>query len=97
MERFNRTLIAMLSLFVDRNQKDWGDHLPYVLSAYRDTQHKSIGVSPNLLMFNREIDCSIDVMIGPPPDTNQIECPIHYVRWVQTATMSAFEFTHVSN
>ena len=45
-------------------------------------------------MFNREIDCPIDVMVGPSPNTNQIECPFHYVRWVQTAMMSAFEFTH---
>lgn len=71
MERFNRTLLAMLSLFVDKTQKDWDDHLPYVLAAYRATQHKSTGVSPNLLMFNREIDCPIDVIVGQPPGTKK--------------------------
>ena len=25
---------------------------------------------------------------------DQIECPIHYIRWVQTAMMIAFEFTN---
>ena len=94
VERFNRTLLAMLSLFGDKNQKDWDDHLPYVLAAYRATQHNSTGVSPNLLMFNREIDCPIDVIVGQPPGTKQTECPIQYVQWVQTAMLDAFEFTH---
>ena len=71
MERFNRTLRSMLTCFVDKNQRDRDDHLPYVLSAYRATPHKSTGVSPNLLMFNQEIDCPIDVMVGPPPGTRQ--------------------------
>lgn len=84
----------MLSLFVDKNQKDWDDHLPYVLAAYRATQHNSTGVSPNCLMFNREIDCPIDVIVGQPPCTKQTECPIQYVQWVQTAMLDAFEFTH---
>ena len=30
VERFNRTLISMLSTFVDENRRDWDDHLPYV-------------------------------------------------------------------
>ena len=47
IERFNRTLISMLSMFVDQNQQDWDDHLPYVMAAHRATQHKSTGVTPN--------------------------------------------------
>ena len=67
IERFKRTLITMLFMFVDTNQKDWDDHLSYVMSAYRDTQHCSTGVSPNLLMLNRDLDAPIDVMVGAPP------------------------------
>ena len=35
IERFNRTLLAMLSAVVNEQQDDWDDHLPYVLAAYR--------------------------------------------------------------
>ena len=34
VERFNRTLVSMLSAFVNENRKDWDDHLPYVMAAY---------------------------------------------------------------
>ena len=44
-ERFNRTLVTMLSMFVDENKTDWDDHLPYVMAAYRATQHKRPGVT----------------------------------------------------
>ena len=94
IERFNRTLITMLSMFVDKNQKDWDDHLPYVMSAYRATQHRSTGVSPNLLMLNRDVDAPIDIMVGAPPTKTQIQCPIKYIEWMKSAMTGAFQFTH---
>ena len=94
VERFNRTLVAMLSMFVDENRSDWDDHLPYVMAAYRATQHKSTGLTPNMLMLNREIDCPLDLMVGLPPGTETIECPIKYVEWVKNATRNAFEFAY---
>ena len=45
-------------------------------------------------MLNREIDCPIDLMVGLPPGSPQIECPIKYVERVQTAMLTAFQFTH---
>ena len=55
---------------------------------------KSTGLSPNLLMLNREIDCPLDLMVGLPPGTETIECPIKYVEWVKNATRNAFEFAY---
>ena len=37
VERFNRTVNAMLSMFVAENQDDWDEHLPYVMMAYRSS------------------------------------------------------------
>ena len=34
VERLNRTLIAMLSAFVNDNRDDWDDHLPNLMMAY---------------------------------------------------------------
>ena len=66
VERFNRTLISMLSTFVNENRKDWDDQLPNVMAAYRATSRKSTGLSPNLMMLNREENFPIDLMAGPP-------------------------------
>ena len=84
----------MLSSFVNENRKDWGDHLPYVMSAYRATCHKSTGLSPNLMMLNREFNFPIDLMAGQPPGTPEVECPIQYVGWVKSATAQAFEYAY---
>lgn len=34
VERFNRTLKQMLSIFCSENKRDWDDHLPYLMMAY---------------------------------------------------------------
>uniref|UniRef100_A0A5S6Q567 RNA-directed DNA polymerase n=1 Tax=Trichuris muris TaxID=70415 RepID=A0A5S6Q567_TRIMR len=53
VERGNRTIIQMLSTYVDRHH-DWEDGLPMLLYAYRTSRHAGTGVSPYLLMFGRE-------------------------------------------
>ena len=56
IQRFNHTLAIMLSMFVDENKTDRDEQLPYVMAAYRANQHKNTGVTPNLLMLNRELN-----------------------------------------
>lgn len=94
VERFNRTLIQMLSIFAKDNQKNWDDHLPYLLMAYRATEHKSTHCSPNLLMLGREIKCPIDLMVGNPPNDIEHQCPVQYVEWVKYAMGNAFQFAY---
>lgn len=43
MERFNRTLLDMLSKLCAERGSDWDDHLAYALCAYRCTPHASTG------------------------------------------------------
>jgi len=52
VERFNRTLLQLLRAYVD-SQHDWETYLPYVLYAYRTSQHTTTGVSPFLLLYGR--------------------------------------------
>ena len=68
IERSNFTIENMLAMCVAKNQKDWDAHLPYVMSAYRNTIQKSTGFSPNFLMFGREIEMPLDLIIGRPKD-----------------------------
>lgn len=93
VERFNRTLQQMLVSFVDETRKDWDDHIPYVMMAYRSTLQESTGCSPNKLLFGRENAGPIDLLVGKPPGRqNDLACPAEYVEWLRSVMTDAFEF-----
>ena len=73
VERFNKTLETMLSMFVASNQKDWDQWLPGLPCAYRATPQNSTKQSPNLMMFGRELSLPTDLMIGRPPDGGKMD------------------------
>ena len=64
VERFNRTLEAMLSMFVDLRQTDWDYYLPLVMMAYRSSVHESTGFTPNEMMLGREVLLPVDLLFG---------------------------------
>lgn len=55
--RFNRTLLSMLSLFVESNQQNW-------YMAYRSNTHATTGFSPCKVLFGRETVLPVDVVLG---------------------------------
>lgn len=71
-ERFNRTLLSMLSTYVQENKRDWDLHLPYILMAFRSSEHETTSFSPNMLMLGRESTTPFDVMYEMPPDIKDI-------------------------
>ncbi len=78
VERFNRTLATMLTAYVSTNQTDWDDQLSYVLMAYRSAEHETTGMSPNMLMFGREVSTPLDLMFELP----QLMKPVPNNQWV---------------
>ena len=72
VERFNRTLCAMLSSYVSENQRDWDCHLQYVMMAYRATEHETTGCSPNMLMLGRETTTPLDIAFEMHPSIKPI-------------------------
>ena len=60
VERFNRTVQAILAKAVKDDQKDWDLHLPQALFAYRT----STGFTHFLLTFGRSPKLPIDRWIG---------------------------------
>lgn len=66
IERLHRTMNSMLSKVIADNQKDWCEHLPFVMAAYRSAVHSSTNFSPNFLVFGREVNAPIDLMLGRP-------------------------------
>ena len=71
VERLHRTMNSMLAKVVAENQRDWDQHLPHLMGAYRASRHESTGYSPNFLMFGRENLAPLDVILGVPPAEEQ--------------------------
>ena len=51
VEQFNCTLEAMLAKTISDNQKDWDQHIPKLMFAYRTTIHESTGYTPFHVTF----------------------------------------------
>ena len=60
---------------VTKEQENWDEHLPFVSMAYRSTPHQTLGISPNYMMYGREIAMPVDVMLSSPSDepVNRLE------------------------
>ena len=56
----------MLTCYVNENHTDWDDQLSYVMMAYRSAEHETTGMSPNMLMFGREVSTPLDLMFELP-------------------------------
>ena len=66
VEVFNKTLLNMISMYVDKNQGDWDKYLPLLTSAYRSCEHATTGYSPNMMFLGRETYQPIEVLFGEP-------------------------------
>jgi hypothetical protein len=66
VERYNRTIGHMLASFVAKHQRNWDEYIPMLLMAYRSSTHETTGVSPCKMMFGREINLPIDLLLGKP-------------------------------
>jgi len=69
IERFHRTLNAMLAKTVSESQRDWCEWLPTVLTAFRASVRESTGFSPNYLMFGRENRLLVDLVLRTREET----------------------------
>ncbi|KAG1946508.1 interleukin-1 receptor accessory protein-like 1-A [Pimephales promelas] len=65
VERFNRTLATQLAILTSQHQRDWDQHLPLVLWAYRTAVQESSQCTP---MFGRELRTPVDLVFGSPPE-----------------------------
>ncbi|CAG2199696.1 unnamed protein product [Mytilus edulis] len=79
VERFNKTLATMLSSFVEQNQRDWDEYIPFVMMAYRASEHETTGQTPNSLMLDRELSTPLDIMYEMPPSVRDF--PAHKWAW----------------
>ena len=63
VERFNRTLKAIISSYVNGHHNDWDLRLPLALFAYRTSVHSSTRVSPFKAVYGRDATTPL-VLLG---------------------------------
>ena len=80
VERFNRTLLAMLAMFVSREHDNWDDLLPFMMLAYNITVHTCTGFTPHRLVFGEELRPD-----PPPRDIGD------YASWIRQALYEAYD------
>ena len=72
VERFNRTLLNLLSIAVVDAECDWDVQLPLLMFAYRTSMHETNGVTPFEMMFGREVVLPEHLMFNLPVSTEQV-------------------------
>ena len=92
-ERNIKTLSRMVAMSAD-DQADWDEHLPFISMAYRATPQTSTGLSPNFMMYGREISMPVDIMIGAPIDEPSSE--LEYVKNLQLKLNQAYKLARLN-
>jgi len=72
VERFHATLNSIMGRLLDENQADWDAQLPYVMAAYRASQHEATKFTPNYLILGREVRAPVDLVYGTPEMTRPV-------------------------
>ena len=73
VERFNRTLIQLVSVLVDPSQSDWDLMIPYAMMAYRSSVQESTGESPSMMMFGREMELPVDLFCEATSEDTELQ------------------------
>jgi len=68
VERFNRTLEEHLKKVVDKNQKDWDEHIALFLMAYRSSIHDTTSTTPAKAVFGCDLRLPADLKFGIRPE-----------------------------
>ena len=92
VERFNRTCLMMLSMFVNDRRDNWNELLPFVLHAYRTSVHESTGYSPFRLMMGEECSLPQDVSTNELRTNREHDVAPHpFATWVRDALEVAYD------
>ena len=71
VERLNKTLATMLSMYVDDSHEDWDEFLGFVAFAYNTSRQESTGYSPFMLVYGREPVIPTDLITATGPEQIQ--------------------------
>ena len=90
-ERFNRTIEDLLSKYIPANQRDWDEHLPLLLLAYRSSVHESTHQTPYIMMLGRHALLPVDLVC--PQSSAETEMTGHdYVQSLKGRLEKVYNF-----
>ena len=89
VERFNRTLLDMLSTTIKDHQGSWEDRVQAVCLAYNTSVQPTTGYTPFYLMFGRQARLPIDIMFGNSPVVTS--SPSVYATKLQQSLTTAYD------
>jgi len=90
VERFNQSLLNMITTYVNKEQTNWDTYLPIVTSAYRSSVHESTNFTPNYLMYGRDFNLPSCFLVGCPANSQQTNVP-DYVTSLQEKFTKIYE------
>ena len=91
VERFNRTLIAVLKPLVNEQTDDWDEQVDFVVHAYNSTVHASTNCSPNLLVFGEDLIMPADLVFGVVGISPEVPCQVLFVEGLRDRFKYAYE------
>lgn len=91
VKRGNRTISHMIPAFISENKKDWDENMYLLMLAYRSSVHESTKVTPNEMVFGRQVTLPIELIYGKPTTDTEIpdSCEEYAYQLQQTLDMSA--------
>eukprot|EP00731_Ephydatia_muelleri_P035738 Em0153g13a len=90
VERFNRTLLSMLTTCGRSHPFEWEDHIRKVGFAYNTSVQATTGYSPFFLMFGRQARLPIDLMYGTECGNSVTKTVPEYVTKLSEAFVEAY-------
>ena len=92
IERFNRTVIAMIAKHTEEHPDDWDKQLGFVAMTYNSVDHDSTGYTPFFLSRGREMQLPVDLMITvDAPNHLPHNSATSYARNLKKVLHDAFE------
>ena len=91
MERFNRTLLAMLGTLENQDKSHWKDFVKPLVHAYNCTRSEVTGFTPYELMFGRQPRLPVDLAFGLPVKEEQQKSHSQYVKHLKSQLEESYK------
>jgi len=91
VERFNRTLVNSLSLFVSENHRDWDLYTDFICLSYRSVEHEATSAAPCQVMLGRSIRGPAELSL-PRPQGEPATAETQYVLKLQQKLSQVHDF-----
>lgn len=90
VERFNRSILQHLALFVNNHQDNWDCFVPLFIYCYRAAVHEVTGYTPSMTLFGLVIRVPRDLAFSGSP--NRCCDPASYVGDLMTRLERIYDF-----